>query len=228
MTSADCDALVEAGVQHLILGVGGDGSGYDLGRLRELVQWRDARLRADLTSARPGAPSRARPRQGEGHAGSAHGGITADLRPWAAARQLTYAGEADLLGIAFHADREQGNVCFGKLPDGQLGAVAHELSATSGSARPVAGARPVSDPGGRPRAGGPGAARRFRLHSWALRHRPPGRRRYDAAALGGRAAGHDARRRADRGAHGQVLGGGLGAALAPTAGSRAHATSTGR
>ena len=37
----DADALVEAGVRHLIIGVGGDGSGYDLGPLRELVQWRD-------------------------------------------------------------------------------------------------------------------------------------------------------------------------------------------
>ena len=33
---------VDAGVTHLILGVGGSGSGYDLGRLRELVAWRDA------------------------------------------------------------------------------------------------------------------------------------------------------------------------------------------
>jgi probable F420-dependent oxidoreductase len=35
------DDLVEAGVQHLIIGVGGDGSGYDLSALRELVAWRD-------------------------------------------------------------------------------------------------------------------------------------------------------------------------------------------
>ena len=35
------DELVEAGVQHLIIGVGGDGKGYDLGALRELVAWRD-------------------------------------------------------------------------------------------------------------------------------------------------------------------------------------------
>jgi probable F420-dependent oxidoreductase len=37
------DALVDAGVTHLIVGVGGDGSGYDLGPLRELVAWRDAK-----------------------------------------------------------------------------------------------------------------------------------------------------------------------------------------
>ena len=37
----NADALAEAGVQHLILGVGGDGSGYDLSTLRELVAWRD-------------------------------------------------------------------------------------------------------------------------------------------------------------------------------------------
>jgi probable F420-dependent oxidoreductase len=36
------DALVEAGVTHLIVGVGGDGTGYDLSPLRELVAWRDA------------------------------------------------------------------------------------------------------------------------------------------------------------------------------------------
>lgn len=35
------DELVAAGVQHIILGVGGDGRGYDLGQLRELVAWRD-------------------------------------------------------------------------------------------------------------------------------------------------------------------------------------------
>jgi probable F420-dependent oxidoreductase len=34
--------LVEAGVQHLVIGVGGDGSGYDLSALRELVAWRDS------------------------------------------------------------------------------------------------------------------------------------------------------------------------------------------
>ncbi|WP_407653000.1 LLM class F420-dependent oxidoreductase [Baekduia soli] len=38
---AEVDALQAAGVQHVILGVGGDGSGYDLGPLRELVAWRD-------------------------------------------------------------------------------------------------------------------------------------------------------------------------------------------
>jgi probable F420-dependent oxidoreductase len=36
------DALRDAGVTHFIMGIGGDGSGYDLGPLRELVQWRDA------------------------------------------------------------------------------------------------------------------------------------------------------------------------------------------
>jgi probable F420-dependent oxidoreductase len=37
------DSLADAGVQHLILGVGGDGSGYDLSVLRDLVAWRDGR-----------------------------------------------------------------------------------------------------------------------------------------------------------------------------------------
>ena len=36
------DGLVEAGVTHLIMGIGGDGKGYDLGPVRELVQYRDA------------------------------------------------------------------------------------------------------------------------------------------------------------------------------------------
>jgi probable F420-dependent oxidoreductase len=39
---AHADGLLEAGVQHLILGIGGDGHGYDLSVLRELVAWRDA------------------------------------------------------------------------------------------------------------------------------------------------------------------------------------------
>ncbi|HMJ32781.1 MAG TPA: LLM class F420-dependent oxidoreductase [Baekduia sp.] len=35
------DDLLAAGVDHLIVGLGGDGKGYDLGAVRELVQWRD-------------------------------------------------------------------------------------------------------------------------------------------------------------------------------------------
>jgi len=35
------DDLVAAGVQHVIVGVGGDGTGYDLGPLHELIAWRD-------------------------------------------------------------------------------------------------------------------------------------------------------------------------------------------
>jgi probable F420-dependent oxidoreductase len=38
----DADALREAGVTHLIVGISGSSNGYDLGRLRELVEWRDA------------------------------------------------------------------------------------------------------------------------------------------------------------------------------------------
>jgi probable F420-dependent oxidoreductase len=37
------DALADAGVDELTLGVGGGPGGYDLGELRELLQWRDAR-----------------------------------------------------------------------------------------------------------------------------------------------------------------------------------------
>jgi probable F420-dependent oxidoreductase len=37
------DSLAAAGVHELTVGIGGDGSGYDLGLLRELVQWRDGR-----------------------------------------------------------------------------------------------------------------------------------------------------------------------------------------
>jgi len=40
---AAADALVEAGVQEFILGLDGKGPSYDLGRLRELIGWRDAR-----------------------------------------------------------------------------------------------------------------------------------------------------------------------------------------
>jgi probable F420-dependent oxidoreductase len=37
----ELENLVEVGVQHFILGVGGDGSGYDLSRIKQLVDWRD-------------------------------------------------------------------------------------------------------------------------------------------------------------------------------------------
>jgi probable F420-dependent oxidoreductase len=40
---AMCEELVEAGVQHLIIGLGGDGTRYDLSKLRKLIEWRDAR-----------------------------------------------------------------------------------------------------------------------------------------------------------------------------------------
>ena len=38
------DALADAGVDELTVGIGGGADGsYDLGELRELLQWRDAR-----------------------------------------------------------------------------------------------------------------------------------------------------------------------------------------
>jgi hypothetical protein len=38
------DALADAGVTELTVGVGGGADGsYDLGEVRELLQWRDAR-----------------------------------------------------------------------------------------------------------------------------------------------------------------------------------------
>ncbi len=37
------DALADAGVDELTVGVGGGPDGYDLGEVRELLQWRDAR-----------------------------------------------------------------------------------------------------------------------------------------------------------------------------------------
>ena len=43
VASNDPDELVDAGVAHLVVGVSGGRSGYDLGRLRELIAWRDAR-----------------------------------------------------------------------------------------------------------------------------------------------------------------------------------------
>jgi probable F420-dependent oxidoreductase len=41
-TADDPDRLREAGVTHFVLGISAGPSGYDLGELRELVQWRDA------------------------------------------------------------------------------------------------------------------------------------------------------------------------------------------
>jgi alkanesulfonate monooxygenase SsuD/methylene tetrahydromethanopterin reductase-like flavin-dependent oxidoreductase (luciferase family) len=37
------DALVDAGVTELTVGVNGSPDGYDFGELREVLQWRDAR-----------------------------------------------------------------------------------------------------------------------------------------------------------------------------------------
>jgi probable F420-dependent oxidoreductase len=37
----NADDLIAEGVNHLIVGIGGDGKGYDLAPLRELVAWRD-------------------------------------------------------------------------------------------------------------------------------------------------------------------------------------------
>jgi probable F420-dependent oxidoreductase len=38
----DADALRAAGATHLIIGISGSPRGYDLGALRELIEWRDA------------------------------------------------------------------------------------------------------------------------------------------------------------------------------------------
>jgi probable F420-dependent oxidoreductase len=40
---AHADSLADAGVDEITIGIGGDGSRYDLGPLRELLQWRDRR-----------------------------------------------------------------------------------------------------------------------------------------------------------------------------------------
>jgi probable F420-dependent oxidoreductase len=40
--SNDPDELLAAGATHLVVGISGSASGYDLGQLRELVAWRDA------------------------------------------------------------------------------------------------------------------------------------------------------------------------------------------
>jgi probable F420-dependent oxidoreductase len=42
-TEEVADDLADAGVHEIAVGIGGDGHGYDLGRLRELIQWRDRR-----------------------------------------------------------------------------------------------------------------------------------------------------------------------------------------
>ena len=39
---AHADEMVAVGVQHVIVEVGGDGEGYDLSPVRELVRWRDS------------------------------------------------------------------------------------------------------------------------------------------------------------------------------------------
>jgi len=39
---AQIEALAEVGVQQFVIGVGGDGSGYDLRRVREAIAWRDS------------------------------------------------------------------------------------------------------------------------------------------------------------------------------------------
>jgi probable F420-dependent oxidoreductase len=44
-TEEVADSLADAGVHEIVVGIGGDGRGYDLGRLRELIQWRDGRSR---------------------------------------------------------------------------------------------------------------------------------------------------------------------------------------
>ncbi len=41
--AAKAEEFVALGVRHFIRGIGGNGSGYDLGPVRELVEWRDAR-----------------------------------------------------------------------------------------------------------------------------------------------------------------------------------------
>jgi probable F420-dependent oxidoreductase len=43
LVERQAEPLVEAGVTHLHIAVGGDGKGYDLAPVRELVEWRDAR-----------------------------------------------------------------------------------------------------------------------------------------------------------------------------------------
>ena len=60
---------------------------------------------------------------------SAAGRVGPDLSQWAAARGLTFADEAPLLGIAFEQRwTRRSNGCFGKFPDGHYGALAHEFS----------------------------------------------------------------------------------------------------
>ncbi len=41
-TLEEIEQLAEAGVQQFVIGIGGDGSGYDLQPLRDLIAWRDS------------------------------------------------------------------------------------------------------------------------------------------------------------------------------------------
>ena len=43
LTLAMADELADAGVHEITIGVGGDGTGYDLAKVKELIDWRDAR-----------------------------------------------------------------------------------------------------------------------------------------------------------------------------------------
>lgn len=43
MSLDEIGGLADAGVQHFIVGIGGDGAGYDLAKLRKLLDWREAR-----------------------------------------------------------------------------------------------------------------------------------------------------------------------------------------
>jgi hypothetical protein len=42
-TLGNADGLADAGVHEITIGIGGDGHKYDLGPVRELLQWRDRR-----------------------------------------------------------------------------------------------------------------------------------------------------------------------------------------
>lgn len=65
---------------------------------------------------------------------TARGQVDFDLQEWAAAHGLAFVNDVPIMGIAFARRHDRlSNTCFGELPGGERGAVAHEFAASSNS-----------------------------------------------------------------------------------------------